>query len=96
MFAVALIIEGALDLIFSASYVSLEASYLTASFPVFGFHLGYVYVLTFLMSLVLLALLYLLVYQTKFGSIHGLHIELKGTTPMFFGIRQTHRIFLLL
>ncbi len=78
MFAVALIIEGALDLIFSASYVSLEAAYLTASFPVLGFHLGYVYVFTFLMSLLLLALLYLLVYQTKFG--HGLRASIQDRT----------------
>jgi branched-chain amino acid transport system permease protein len=78
MYAVALIIEGALNLIFSASYVSLDTPYLDASFPVLGFHLSYVYVLTFLMSIVLLSLLYLLVYRTKFG--HSLQASIQNRT----------------
>src|SRR5205807_9597600 len=62
MYAVALIIEGLLNLIFSANYVQLQASYVDASLPIFGFYLPYVYVFSFILSVVLLTLLYLLVY----------------------------------
>jgi len=76
-FGVALIIEGILNLIFSANNVKLQAWYITASFPIGGFslfnfyvgifYLPYIYVFGFLLAVVLLAGLYLLVYRTKFG-----------------------------
>ncbi len=76
-FGVALIIEGILNLIFSANNVKLQAWYITASFPIggfslFNFHVGifylaYIYVFGFLLAVVLLGGLYLLVYRTKFG-----------------------------
>jgi branched-chain amino acid transport system permease protein len=78
MYAVALIIEGALNLIFSGSYVSLDTAYLDSTFPVLGFHLSYLYVYAFLMSIVLLTLLYLLVYRTKFG--HSLQASIQNRT----------------
>jgi branched-chain amino acid transport system permease protein len=66
-FAVALVIEGLLNFVFSANYVQLQASYIDTSFPMFGFYLPYIYVFSFILSAVLLTLLYFLVYRTKFG-----------------------------
>jgi branched-chain amino acid transport system permease protein len=67
MYAIALIIEGALDMIFSATLKTLPASYVDTSFPILGFRLGYIYLYIFALSIILLVLLYLLVYRTKFG-----------------------------
>ncbi len=67
MFGLALVIEGALNKIFSADLVQLHAWYITASFPIGGFYLSYIYVFGFLLAVVLLGGLYLLVYRTKFG-----------------------------
>jgi branched-chain amino acid transport system permease protein len=77
-FGVALIIEGVLNLIFSADYVQLHAWYITASFPVAGFYLSYIYVLAFLLAVVLLGALYLLLYRTKFG--HSLRATMQNRT----------------
>ena len=66
-YAIALVIEGLLNLFFSANYVQLQASYIDATFPVFGFYLPYIYVFAFALSIVLLSGLYILVYRTKFG-----------------------------
>src|SRR5947209_12875249 len=62
-FGVALIIEGFLNLIFSADNVKLQAWYITASFPVGGFYLSYIYVFGFLLAVVLLGGLYLLRFR---------------------------------
>jgi branched-chain amino acid transport system permease protein len=78
MYAVALAIEGALNLIFSGSLAQLQAPYIDASFPVLGFHLPYIYLLTFLLSLFLLTLLHLFVYHTKFG--YGLRATMQDRT----------------
>jgi branched-chain amino acid transport system permease protein len=77
-FGVALIIEGVLNLIFSADNVHLHAWYITASFPVAGFYLSYIYVFGFLLALVLLGGLYLLLYRTKFG--HSLRATMQNRT----------------
>lgn len=67
-YAIALIIEGVLALIFSNTYVKLNAWYVTASFPIFGFYLSYINVFAFVLSAVLLAGLYVLLYRTEFGK----------------------------
>lgn len=77
-FGVALIIEGVLNLIFSADYVQLHAWYITASFQVGGFYLSYIYVFGFLLAVVLLGGLYLLLYRTKFG--HSLRATMQNRT----------------
>ncbi|HEY6407364.1 MAG TPA: branched-chain amino acid ABC transporter permease, partial [Ktedonobacteraceae bacterium] len=66
-FAVALVIEGLLNFIFTPNYVQLQAPYIDAAIPVLGFYLPYIYVFAFFLSVVLLTLLYFLVYRTKFG-----------------------------
>ncbi len=67
MFGLALVIEGVLNLVFSADNVKLQAWYITGSFQVGGFYLAYIYVFGFLLAAVLLAGLYWLLYRTKFG-----------------------------
>jgi len=66
-FAVALVIEGLLNYLFTANYVQLQAPYIDAAFPIFGFYLPYIYLFAFVLSGVLLGLLYLFVYHTKLG-----------------------------
>lgn len=66
-FAIALIIEGILGFTFTNNIVQLHAWYITASFKVGEFYLAYIYVLGFVLSVILLAGLYLLLYRTKFG-----------------------------
>lgn len=71
-FGIALIIEGALNLIFSANNVGLQGWYINSSIP-FGsfsppFYLPYIYVFGFLLAVVLLAALYILLYRTRFGQ----------------------------
>lgn len=78
MFGIALIIEGVLNIIFSADYVHLRAWYVTASFPIGGFYLSYIYVFGFLLAVVLLGGLYLLVYRTKFG--YSLRASMENRT----------------
>lgn len=66
-YAVGLVIEGLLNLIFTATTVHLEAPYVDASFPVFGFYISYMYLFSFVLSIVLLTALYFLIYRTRFG-----------------------------
>jgi branched-chain amino acid transport system permease protein len=66
-YGVAIVIEGILYWIFSPGYVQLKASYVTASVRVFGFYLPYIYLYGFALAVVLVALLYLMLYRTKFG-----------------------------
>jgi len=77
-YGVALIIEGVLNLIFSANNVKLQAWYVTASFQIGGFYLAYIYVFGFLLAVVLLAGLYFLLYRTKFG--HSLRASMQNRT----------------
>jgi branched-chain amino acid transport system permease protein len=77
-FAVALILEGALNFIFTANYIQLQAPYIDAAFPIFGFYLPYIYLFAFALSLVLLTALYVLVYRTKFGF--GLRASMQDRT----------------
>jgi branched-chain amino acid transport system permease protein len=77
-FAVTLIIEGLLGLIYSASLVYLHAWYIDTSFQVAGFYISYIYVLAFLLSVVLLVALYLLLYRTTFG--YSLRASMQNTT----------------
>ena len=67
MYGLALVIEGILNLIFSANLVQPQAWYMTASVQVAGFYLAYIYIFGFILAVVLLGGLYLLLYRTKFG-----------------------------
>lgn len=68
MFAISLVIEGLLNIIFTPDQVTLHAPYIDASWPIWGgFYLPYVQVFVFLLSIALLTALYFLVYRTRFG-----------------------------
>jgi len=67
-YAVAIMIEGILGLIFSDNYVQLNAWYVTRSYHVFGFYLAYIYVFGFVLAAVLLGAIYLMLYRTRFGA----------------------------
>lgn len=82
-FAIALIIEGTLGLqnTFGTDYVKLHAWYVdssNASFQIGGFYLAYIYVFAFLLSAVLLAGLYFLLYRTEFG--YSLRASMQNRT----------------
>ncbi len=66
-FAISLIIEGLLGMLYSNNVVQLRAWYVDASFRVGNFYLAYIYVFGFILSVILLGGLYLLLYRTKFG-----------------------------
>jgi branched-chain amino acid transport system permease protein len=76
MYGLALVIEGVLNLIFSANLVQPHAWYITASVQVAGFYLSYIYIFGFLLAVVLLGALYLLLYRTKFG--HSLRAAMQN------------------
>jgi branched-chain amino acid transport system permease protein len=68
-FAIAVIIEGALEFLFTANLVQLQAWYVDKSIqvPFVNFYMPLIYIYAFIMSVVLLAALYLLIYRTTFG-----------------------------
>jgi branched-chain amino acid transport system permease protein len=66
-YAVAIVIEGVLSLVFGIDFVQLHASYVDSSLHVFGFFLPYIYLMGFGLAAVLLAGLYVMLYRTKFG-----------------------------
>ncbi len=77
-FAIALVIEGVLSVLFSANLVQLQAWYATASFQIFGFYIAYIHAFGFILSVVLLSGLYLLLYRTKFG--YSLRASMQNRT----------------
>lgn len=77
-FAIALLIQGALSLGFSSNLVQMHAWYVDRSFQIGGFYLAWVYVFDFLLSVVLVAGLYLLLNRTKFGA--GLRASMQNRT----------------
>lgn len=77
-FAIALVLEGVLSIIFSTDLVQIPSWYLNASIQLGGFYLSYIYLFSFLLSVVLLGGLYLLLYCTKFG--YGLRASMENRT----------------
>lgn len=67
MFAVATLIEGVLDLVFSSNLVQIHASYVNESFQIGKLNFPTIYVYAFVLSVVLLGGLYALLYRTRFG-----------------------------
>jgi len=66
-YAVMIIIEGILYLAFGPEYVQLSAWYITSTVHVFGFYLPYIYVFGFALAVLLVAVMYLILYRTRFG-----------------------------
>jgi branched-chain amino acid transport system permease protein len=66
-YAVAIVIEGVLSIVFGIDYLQLHASYVDRSVHVLGFYLPYIYLIGFGLAVVLLAGVYVMLYRTKFG-----------------------------
>jgi branched-chain amino acid transport system permease protein len=66
-YAVAIIIEGILYIIFGSNFVNLNASYTTSGPKIFGFYLDYIYIYGFVMALGLVLAIYFTLYRTQFG-----------------------------
>ncbi len=77
-FALALIIEGILGVIFTTNMVQLHAWYVNASFKVGSFYIADVYFFGFILSVILLTALYVLLYRTKFG--YSLRASMQNRT----------------
>ncbi len=67
-YAISLIIEGSLNMIYSINVVQLKAWYVDKSFPIFGVYLPYIYLFGFILAVVLLTSLYIMLYRTRFGA----------------------------
>jgi branched-chain amino acid transport system permease protein len=66
-YAVMIIIEGILYLVFGPDYVQLSASYVNSSVRLLGFYLPYIYLYGFGLAVLLVTALYLMLYRTGFG-----------------------------
>jgi branched-chain amino acid transport system permease protein len=67
-YAVSLLIEGALNMIFSVNDVQISAWYVDRSFSIFGIYIAYIYLFGFILASVLLTALYFMLYRTRFGA----------------------------
>ena len=67
-YALALGIEGVLGYVFTSNYQELSVWYDTASFPLFGFRITFVYIFGFALCLAILGALFLVLYRTTFGA----------------------------
>lgn len=69
-YAISLVIEGALNQIYSVNDVELSAWYVNKSFPVVGtgLYVPYIYLFGFLLAVLLLGGLYVMLYRTRFGA----------------------------
>jgi branched-chain amino acid transport system permease protein len=66
-FALALLVEGVLNVTYKTTYRSINTSYVNHSFRVAGYQIGAVRLYAFVLSMVLLGLLYLLLHHSRFG-----------------------------
>jgi branched-chain amino acid transport system permease protein len=66
-YAVSLLIEGSLNMIFSVNPVQLHASYVNKSYVIGGYHFAFIYLAGFALAAVLLGALYYMLYRTRFG-----------------------------
>jgi branched-chain amino acid transport system permease protein len=78
MFAVATLIEGVLDLVYSSNLVQIHASYINSSFQLGSLNFPAIYVYAFGLSVLLLGALYYVLYRTKFGR--SLRAATQNTT----------------
>ena len=74
MVAVAALIEGLLDIIFSTDLVEIHASYINDTYQFGAVILPAIYIYAFALSVFILAVLYFILYRTKFG------VSLRATT----------------
>ncbi len=77
-FAISLIIEGLLSLVFTTNLVQMHAWYVDSSIRIGQFYLAWVYLFDFVLSAVLLGALYVVIYRTKFG--YSLRASMQNRT----------------
>jgi len=96
-YAVSLLIEGTLNMVFSVNDVQLQAWYVNKSFEIGSVHFGFIYVAGFVLAAVLLSALYFMLYRTRFGvsvrasvadqtSAALVGIDVKRVSTITFGI----------
>jgi branched-chain amino acid transport system permease protein len=86
LFAVAQVLEGVLSLVFTTNSTNLQGWYIDASFSMGGFYyIPYIYFFAFLLSVVLMVLLFFLVYRTRFGTSLRASIQ-NPTAALLVGI----------
>ncbi|MDQ1529865.1 MAG: branched-chain amino acid transport system permease protein, partial [Actinomycetota bacterium] len=66
-FAVALGLEGALSFVYGATLTNVQPTYANFSWTVLGYQISLVRLVAFVLSLVMLGVLYLILQRTKFG-----------------------------
>ena len=66
-FAVALGVEGVLSFAYGATLTNIQPSYANSSWEILGYQVSLVRFVAFVLSLVMLGLLYLILQRTKFG-----------------------------
>jgi branched-chain amino acid transport system permease protein len=68
-FAIAIVLEGALEFLFTGNLANLHATYIDTSIrvPIINYYMSLIYIYAFILSVVLLGGLYLLIYRTTFG-----------------------------
>jgi branched-chain amino acid transport system permease protein len=66
-FAIALGIEGALSFFYGATLTNVQPSYANFSWTIFGYQVSLVRFVAFVLSIVMLGLLYLILQRTRFG-----------------------------
>jgi branched-chain amino acid transport system permease protein len=67
-YAVFIIIEGILNVVYGTNYFQLHAWYVTRSVHIFGLYLPYIYLFGFLLAVGLLAVMFAILYRTRFGA----------------------------
>lgn len=67
--AVAIILQGVLEMVFGNDLVTINASYVTATFALRHDYIAYIYLFGFLLSAALVGLLYLFLYRTRLGRV---------------------------
>jgi branched-chain amino acid transport system permease protein len=96
-YAVSLLIEGVLNMVFTTNDVQLQGWYVNKSFAIGGVHFGYIYVAGFILAAGLLSALYFMLYRTRFGvsvrasladqtSAALVGIDVKRVSTICFGI----------
>jgi branched-chain amino acid transport system permease protein len=66
-FAIATVIEGVLGVLFTGSFIKINARYVVETYKVGSIYIPLIYVYAFALSVALLVGLYLLLYHTTFG-----------------------------
>jgi branched-chain amino acid transport system permease protein len=89
MFALAVGIEGVLDLVYGSQYRSITTSYANSSWTVLGYTVSVVRVLAFVLAVVLLSLLWALLNKTPFGRAVRATVQ-NPTSAKLLGVNTEH------